>query len=270
MAEAATGARAPRHIVLVHGAWQGSWAFGAWQPLLAQRGWRVHAVDLPGNGWHDRGAAPAANLASYTAHVGELIVGLDAPVVLVGHSGGGITASQVAETWPDRVAALVYLAGMMLPSGMSFGQLCEQVAQENPGVDLAGITPWLDWNAERSATTVRTEGALRCFVHDCEPEAARRAAGLLRAQPEGGRAMHNTLSAQRFGRVPRVYVECRDDRSVLLPLQRHMQALSPGAAQISLDCGHVPQLAQPEALSAALLPVVEPLLDAARARWVAA
>jgi pimeloyl-ACP methyl ester carboxylesterase len=252
--------RGARHIVLVHGAWQGSWSFGAWAPLLSAAGWTVHAVDLPGNGWGEKGAAPA-NLATYTAHVAGVIEAIDGPVVLVGHSGGGITASQVAELLPDRVAALVYLAGMMLPSGMRFVELSQQVAQDNPGVDLSGITPWLEWNGDHSATTVREEGALRCFVHDCERTAARQAASMLRAQPEGGRAMHNTLSAERFGRVPRIYVECLDDQSLLLPIQRRMQALSPGAHRLSLDCGHVPQLAQPVQLCASLLPVIDALLD---------
>ena len=69
--------------------------------------------------------------------------------------------------------------------------------------------------------------------------------------------MVNRLSTERFGRVPRIYVECRQDRSVTLPLQQRMQQLTPGARRISLDCGHVPQLACPQALSDALLPALD-------------
>jgi pimeloyl-ACP methyl ester carboxylesterase len=58
-----------------------------------------------------------------------------------------------------------------------------------------------------------------------------------------------TLSAERFGRVPRIYIEALRDRSVLLPLQRKMQALVPGATVRSIDCGHVPQLARPAELA---------------------
>ncbi|CAN5543232.1 alpha/beta hydrolase [soil metagenome] len=245
-----------RHIVLIHGAWQGSWAFAAWRPMLAAHGWQVHTIDLPGNGWPPAADAPA-NLDSYTAHVSSALRALDAPAIVVGHSGGGITASQVAEAVPERVAGLVYLAGMMLPSGMSFIDLIADTAALTPGVDLAGISPWLDHSADGLFTQVRTDGALRCFLQDCDPDAARAAAALLRPQQESGRAMRNQLSAARFGRVPRVYVECLDDQSVLLPLQRRMQQLSPGAQRISLDCGHVPQLAQPAQLTSLLLPVIE-------------
>jgi len=158
------------------------------------------------------------------------------------------------------VAALVYLAGMMLPSGMGFGELVRQVQAEQPGRDFSGITPWLQWNADRSASRVPAEGALRCFVHDCEPAAAVQAAALLRPQPEGGRAMVNSLSAERFGRVPRFYVECLDDQSVYHPLQARMQQLSPSARRLTLPCGHVPQLAAPQALTDLLIPELEALL----------
>ncbi|MET3512861.1 pimeloyl-ACP methyl ester carboxylesterase [Pseudacidovorax sp. 1753] len=248
-----------RHIVLIHGAWQGAWAFDAWLPLLRERGWQPHAVDLPGNGWPPLGDAPAS-LDTYAAHVAGVIDALGEPAVVLGHSGGGITASQVAEVLPQRVAALVYLAGMMLPSGMGFGELVRQVQAEQPGRDFSGIGPWLRWNADRSASRVAAEGALRCFVHDCEPAAAAQAAALLRPQPESGRAMLNRLSADRFGRVPRFYVECLDDQSVYHPLQARMQQLSPGARRLTLPCGHVPQLAAPQALTDLLIPELEALL----------
>lgn len=254
-----TGAR---HAVLIHGAWQGSWSFAAWAPMLAAHGWQVHAVDLPGNGWGARGQAPAS-LDAYVAEVARVVLSIPAPVIVVGHSGGGITASQVAEELADRVAGVVYLAGMMLPSGMPYAELAAGVSASEPQANLAGlagITPWLDWNADRSATTVRTEGALRCFLQDCEPGAARAAAALLRAQPEAGRAICNRLTAERFGTVARVYVECRGDRSVVLPVQRRMQQLSPGATVLPMDCGHVPQWVQPERLTSLLVPEFESLL----------
>jgi pimeloyl-ACP methyl ester carboxylesterase len=240
------------HIVLVHGAWQGSWAFGAWTPLLEARGWTVHAVDLPGNGWGPA-ADGVANLDTYTAHVVSVIEAIGEPVVLVGHSGGGITVSQVAEAVPSQVRALVYLAGMMLPSGMTFVDLLKDVLAGLPGLHLDGIASWLDWNADHTATSVQIEGALRCFVQDCEPEAARAAAALLRPQPESGRDMRNRLTPASFGTVPRIYVECDDDRSVFPVLQQRMQALSPGATRILMHGGHVPQLAQPALLTERLL-----------------
>ncbi len=233
-----------RTMVLIHGAWQGSWAFADWRAVLHARGWQTHAIDLPGNGWPPAPAAEAT-LETYTAAVLALLAGIEGPVVLVGHSGGGITASQVAEAVPGRIAALVFLAGMMLPPAMGFADIIRLCQDEEPGRPFDGIAPYLERSTDGHHTAVTRAGALQIFLHDCEPSAAARAADLLRPQQESGRLMKPSLSAARYGSVPRIYVECSGDRSVLLPLQRKMQELSPGATRIALDCGHVPQLAVP-------------------------
>ncbi|WP_200843537.1 alpha/beta fold hydrolase [Pantoea sp. 18069] len=249
-----------RDMVLIHGAWQGSWAFEAWRPLLEAAGWRVHGVDLPGNGHTPASVQRPATLAGYTDHVCDVLNAIARPAVVLGHSGGGMVASQVAEALPDQVAALVYLVGMMLPSGMSYSELIAQARRDDPGWTYVGIGPHLNWSADRSSSQVSLQGALETFVHDCPAEAARAAAARLRPQPESGRAIAGQLSVQRFGRVPRLYVACRKDRSVPWALQQRMLRLQPPQAQIVLDCGHVPQLACPAALTQALLPALEVLL----------
>lgn len=238
-----------RTMVLIHGAWQGSWSFEAWRPRLEARGWRIIAVDLPGNGWNPASITGDA-LTCYTSHVVEILRGLDGPAVVLGHSGGGITASQVAEAAPELLAGVVYLAGMMLPSGVSFIEFLRQCAAAHPGADLRGISPHLLHTP--GTTAVPPEAALEIFLHDCPPEAARHAAGLFRPQPEIGRDMRPHLTAARYGRVKRYYVEAVRDRSIYHLLQREMQARSPGAHRITLDCGHVPQLACPTELTARL------------------
>lgn len=55
-----------RNMVLIHGAWQGSWAFAAWTPLLQAHGWKVLAVNLPGNDVSNADSSQA-NLDGYTA-----------------------------------------------------------------------------------------------------------------------------------------------------------------------------------------------------------
>lgn len=252
---------AAKHLVLIHGAWQGSWAFDAWRPYLEADGWTVHAVDLPGSA-HSPQQEASPGLRTYVAHVCEVIRPLAGPIVVLGHSGGGITATQVAEELAERLSGVVYLAGMMLPSRWTYRDVLRACEGEQPGRDFSGIAPHLVWNEARSASRVPPEAALEIFLHDCEAQAAQRAASLLCAQPESGRAMHPVWTPQRAGKVRRAYVECTQDRSVALTLQRKMQALTPGAVRITLDCGHVPQLAAPAELSARLLP----LLDG----WVAA
>ncbi|MCS6764345.1 MAG: alpha/beta hydrolase [Candidatus Protistobacter heckmanni] len=197
-------------------------------------------MDLPGNGWGMRSGVhdEEVSLQSYTDHVLQVLDDIDEPVVLVGHSGGGITASQAA---PERVSCVVYIAGMMPPSSRSFGDIINLCREDSTDARIDGIAPYLDYSSDCATTTVRSEGA-------------RRAAGLLRPQRETGRIMRPTLSAQCYGSVPRIYVECTEDRSVLPVLQRKMQTLSQGARCIVMECGHVPQLDQSRQLAERICP----------------
>ncbi len=238
-------------LILIHGAWQGSWAWSRLLPVLAQAGFRTEAIDLPGNG-SDRTPPAAVSLDCYAAHVGDWIRSGDDPVVLVAHSGGGVIASEVAERCHDRVSGVVYVAGMMLPNGSSFGDVVGPLVAADPAA--AGIRPHLVWSADAQTSTVPPDAARQIFYHDCAPEDAEAASARLTPQAEGGRAVSPRLTPQRFGTVPRLYVEALHDRSVVLAAQRRMQAMVPGAAVVSLDSGHAPQLSMPEKLAACVIP----------------
>jgi pimeloyl-ACP methyl ester carboxylesterase len=237
-------------VLLIHGAWQGGWAWDAFAPRLSEAGFRPVAVDLPGNG-SDATPPEAVTLDLYVGHVTRVLAEIG-PAHVVGHSGGGLVASAVAEATPERVRSLTYVAGMMLPSGMAFADLVAEMLPDQP--DIAGIGPHLVWSEDRSTSSVPPAAALACFFDDCPPEPARAAAARLTPQPEGGRAVRATLTPGRFGTVPRLYVEASADHSVAPVLQRRMQALVPGAEIVVLPTGHAPQLAAPRLLAEAILP----------------
>ncbi|MFT8712965.1 alpha/beta fold hydrolase [Komagataeibacter rhaeticus] len=242
-------------VILIHGAWQGAWAWArfvdAWRRHTAIP---VHAVDLPGNGV-DGLPARDASLERYVAHVGDVMDRLGRPVSLVAHSGGGVVASAVAERWPGRVRRIAYLAGMMLPSGMGFGQVVARMVADHP--DATGINPWLHWPEPGVVSVVPPEAAVAIFLHDCPPDVAIAASRCLTPQGLGGLDLRARLTAERFGRIPRLYVEATGDRSVILPVQRRMQALVPGARVVSMHTGHAPQVADPMGTLAHILPFAQ-------------
>jgi pimeloyl-ACP methyl ester carboxylesterase len=238
-------------LILIHGAWQGSWAWSRFLPVVAEAGFRVEAIDLPGNG-SDLTPAAEVSLDRYVAHVGGRIQSDEDPVVLMAHSGGGVIASEVAERLSDRVKGVIYVAGMMLPSGGTFGDVVGPLVAGDPSA--AGIRPHLVWSPDGLISTVPADAARRIFYQDCTQEDAQSACARLTPQPEGGRAVSPRLTPKRFGTVPRLYVETRQDRSVVLAAQRRMQVMVPGAAVVSLDSGHAPQLAMPEKLAACVIP----------------
>lgn len=238
-------------VIFIHGAWQGSWAWQDVVGLLRARGLECHVVDLPGNG-ADATAPYDVSLDLYSRHVVDIIQSLEKPVSLVAHSGGGHVATAVAEARPDRVARIVYLAGMMLPSGMSFGDLLAQENARDRG--LIGIGDHLVWSSDRLTSSVPAGAAIEIFYQDADPAAARTAADKLTPQPESGRAVAAKWTAARYGVVPRLYVECARDRSIDISLQRRMQELVPGAAVRTLETGHAPQLSAPDKLAETIWP----------------
>ncbi|MGQ7274857.1 alpha/beta fold hydrolase [Marinobacter sp. V034] len=245
-------------LILIHGAWAGSWGWHKLQPLLAASAIPSIAIDLPGNGVTE-GAPGEICLKGYVEYVIQEIESVQGKVVLVGHSGGGVTATQVAEAVPERVAGIVFVTAMMLPSGMGFAQLTAALKAADPSV--IGIGPHLEWSDDHLLSHVPAQAAKELFLHDLPEDEAEAAAAKLTPQPEGGRAIVARWTEEGFGSIPRLYVEALKDRSVVLSAQRKMQELVPGAKVVSLDTGHFPQAVAPEALAAEIVRFTDSLVD---------
>jgi pimeloyl-ACP methyl ester carboxylesterase len=242
----------PRYtFILIHGAWQGAWAWDTVVPRLRAAGHDAIAVDLPGNG-HNPMPPAEVNLERYAVHVAGIIDATSGPVIMVGHSMGGTAAAQACEWRPERIALAIFLAAFLLPDGMSVLEFYEQ-----------NLEPWMRGAHKRVSyddtgllSTIDPVSAVEVFYHKADRGLAETAARKLTPQPEGGRRSKLQLSTERFGTVPRVYIEAQSDRSVHLPLQRRMQQMSPCLQVYGLDSDHAPQLSDPDALVALLLRAV--------------
>lgn len=233
-------------LVLIHGAWAGSWVWDAIRPMLDASGIRVVTPDMPGSTAHPA-EGDQLSLQGCVDHVLQCCADVHGPLFLLGHSGGGVIATQAAEAISERVSGVIYVAGMMLPSGLGFAELTAELRRDIP--EAAGITPFLEWSAGRDSSRVPLKAARELFLQDLPGEAAFLAAAKFGEQPEGTRAMIPSWTEERFGRLARLYVEALQDRSVIPAAQRRMQALVPGARVVSLDTGHVPQASAPRALA---------------------
>jgi pimeloyl-ACP methyl ester carboxylesterase len=238
-------------FVLVHGAWQGAWAWNTIVPRLAAAGHRAIAVDLPGNG-HDVTPPAEVDVHLYARHIADIIDGITGAVVLVGHSMGGTVVAQTCELRPERIALAIYLAAFLLPDGMSIMMFYERYLEPW----MRGAQARVTYRADGLTSSIDPATAVDVFYHQADRALAGAAARRLTPQPEGGRRSRLSLSPERFGQVPRVYIEALQDRSVHLPLQRRMQAMTPCAAVMSIDTDHAPQLSAPDELTALLLDAV--------------
>jgi pimeloyl-ACP methyl ester carboxylesterase len=105
-----------RTVVLVHGLTTDSGSWWRVGPLLAERGWRVLAPDLPGHGRSPRGPYSLAGFGE--ALVASVPAG---PELAVGHSLGGLVLAQVVNRVNPARAVYVDPAWTPLPGAERAG-----------------------------------------------------------------------------------------------------------------------------------------------------
>lgn len=254
-------------FIFVHGSWHAGWNWHKVIPLLEQAGHRGVAPDMPGHG-RDRTPASGVSLERGVDAVLECADAEPDPVVLVAHSRNGILISQAAERRPARIAGLVYLAAYLVPNGKS---MMEYALQDRASLAVQNIETNLDrrlmrrllpllripaWRRlirallpERMQThRLRRTAYREALYHDCPEEIIELAQALLEPEPNWAGFTPLQLTAERYGCVPKVYVECLQDRAVTLELQRQMQRESPCDHVYALDSGHSPFFSQPREL----------------------
>lgn len=227
-------------FILVHGACNGGWCWEKVVPLLEARGHKVCAPDLPGMG---KDQTPPANvtLADNVEKISRLLDKQEEPVILVGHSLGGITVSQVAEARRRKLKALVYVCGLLPPSGKS-------------GRDMTSLEPNTMFRLSREVTpdgktyTFARSKLPALFYEDVSAEDCYRAMERLRPQPVVISTTPVVLTEERFGSVPRWYIECTHDNAIRIGLQRQMVKMTP-CKVLKLECGHTPFYSKPEELA---------------------
>ena len=226
--------------VLVHGSFHGSWCWEAVTARLRALGQRVIAVDLPGRAGDARPAA-SLGLADYARAVADIVAEQAEPVVLVGHSMGGVVVTQAAEDAPDRVGRLVYVCGYLPQNGQS---LLDLAKTDDESVLLRNLVI----EEDKGLHHVRPDGARESFYHDCSDEDAARATARRIPEPLAVVATPVATTRDRFGRIPRTYIECTDDRALGPSLQRRMHAAQP-CRVVKMPSSHSPFLARPEDLA---------------------
>lgn len=112
-------------IVLVHGAFAES---ASWNGVIAQL--QEHGVTTVA------AANPLRSLAGDAAYVRDVIASVGGPVVLVGHSYGGLVISEAASQ-NDAVVGLVYVAAFVPETGQSAFELSTSAPGSTLGEALA-------------------------------------------------------------------------------------------------------------------------------------
>lgn len=236
-------------VVLVHGGWQGGWAWHMVAPLLHSAG---HAVFTPTLHGLDEGDVDRAGLT-----LSDLASGLIQEIedrnlddfVLVGHSGGGPVAQLVADRVGQRVRRIVFMSAWVLCDG-------ESILDVHTPTEAATLRA----NAARSldhTIVMDTEHWASSFMQDATPRQLAATTNRLVPTPLGW--FDEPIKLPRFFdlHLPASYVFLRDDRSAPKERYRAMAARLDHPAIVECDGSHQAMLTRPHAVANALRAAIE-------------
>ncbi|TDD46931.1 alpha/beta hydrolase [Kribbella antibiotica] len=209
-------------VLLVHGAWHGSWCWEPLKELLTKDGWRVETVDLPSVGSGRHGLHDDARV------VREAMGAIGGPVVVVAHSYGGEPATEGSAGHP-AVQRLIYVAAFLLDVGESL-------------LGAIGGTPPPWWDVDGDVIRPLTPEAVFFNDIDDPTDAVRR------LEPQSYRAVTDELTAAAWRSTESTYVVCENDQAIPVFAQ---EAMAQRAGKVErLASGHSPFLSCPEELAA--------------------
>jgi pimeloyl-ACP methyl ester carboxylesterase len=228
-------------FVLVHAAWQGPYAWESVKKQLAEKGFQVEVVQLPGHG-DDYTDPKLLKMASYIGYVTNVIKKIGHQVILVGHSLAGIIISGVAEEIPNLIEKLVFVAAYVPESGQSAYAISLLDKQSILGASLSV-------SDDQSVFNIKEEDIFNIFCQDGSEDAKKALLQHYRPEPAAPFGETVSLSDERFGKIPKYYIETLKDHGIGNDLQKQMIATAGIKHVYSLNSGHTPSLSVPDKTS---------------------
>jgi len=191
-------------IVLVHGAFAES---ASWDGVIDSLAGAGHPVIAAAN--------PLRGLAADAAAVGDLLRAVDGPVVLVGHSYGGMVISNVPAD-AGEITGLVYVCAFAPEPG----ETCFTLAGMFPGSTLGDAVRPVPLHDGATDLYIMTERFHAQFCADVPaPEAARMAAT---QRPVTQEALTEPSGRPLWRELPSWFVIGEQDRNIPAALQRFL------------------------------------------------
>jgi 3-oxoadipate enol-lactonase len=235
------------HLLFLHGLGGGHHAWDGQLPYFSARGYAAHAWDQPGYG-HSAAVEPY-DLEQIALSLKRLVDSLGGePVVLVGHSMGGLVAQEAYARFPQMAKALALCftsAAFVGDSDFARGFVAARIGPLDEGKSMAEIA-------------ARVMPALRGSKSDAEGVAlAQQIMSGIPAQTYR-KAVQLLTTFDRRADLPRISVPTllvagSDDKTAPPAIMERMSQKIPGAEFVLLEgCGHLGPMDQPDAFNAAL------------------
>jgi pimeloyl-ACP methyl ester carboxylesterase len=228
-------------IVLVHGAFADSSGWSDVAGRLARQGFPVVAFSNPLRG-------PSFDAESLRLFLSTI----EGPVVLVGHSYGGVVITNAATGDPD-VKALVYIAAYAPDEGESVAEANALGGGHAEVTDHLVVRPYPGAPEGDGDAYIDNAWFHRLFAQDLPASTAQ---FMARSQRPGAlSALVLPSGTPAWRDVPSWYMVAKRDRIIPPEAERAMAARS-GATTVEVNSSHVPMMSQPTAVTSLILRAV--------------
>ncbi len=214
-----------RNIVLVHGGFVDGSGWAGVYKVLREHGYAAAIVQNP-----------TISLADDVAATKRTIAAQDGPVILVGHSYGGVVITE-AGTDP-MVAGLVYVAAFAPDKGESISSL---IKDPPPGAPVPPILPprdgflFLDRAKFRASFAADVSAVDAAFMADSQV-------------PWGVEALNGAISDPAWKKKPSWYLVATEDKMIPPDAQRAMSKRA-GSTVVEVKASHAVYVSQPQAVA---------------------
>ncbi len=215
-----------KNIVLVHGGFVDGSGWQGVYNILKKDGYNVTIVQNP-----------TTTLADDVAVTRRAIAQQDGPVVLVGHSYGGVVVSEAGTD--DKVKAVVYIAAFAPDKGESVASL---IANPPAGAPVPPILPpvngflFLDKAKFAASFAADVDAKTAAFMADSQV-------------PWGVEALGGAVTNPAWKSKPSYYLVATNDHMIPPPAQR-MMAKRAGATVVEAAGSHAVYVSKPQAVAA--------------------
>jgi len=229
-------------VVLVHGAFAESASWNGVVGRLRERSIETVAV-----------ANPLRSLDGDAQYVRDVIAGIGKPVVLVGHSYGGMVITQAA-AGNDAVKALVYVCAF----APDHGETAFQLSLMFPGSTLGDALNAYPVATGGNELAIRPDVFRQQFCADVPAEQAALMAATQRPATEAALTAPLPTSTPAWQTIPSWFVFSDQDMNIPVALHRFL-ADRAGAKDTREIAGasHALSVSQPEAVTATILNALE-------------
>jgi pimeloyl-ACP methyl ester carboxylesterase len=229
-----------KNVLLVHGGFvDGS----GWQGVYKALKKDGYAVTIVQN--------PTFSLADDVAVTKRALAVQDGPVILVGHSYGGVVITEAGND--PKVAGLVYIAAFAPDKGESVSAL---IKDPSPGAPVPPILPpqdgylFLDKNKFADAFAADVSADVAEFMADSQV-------------PWGVEALSGTINHPAWKTKPSWYLVSTEDRMIPPDAQRAMSKRA-GSTVVEVKGSHAVYVSQPQAVASIIAKAAKGALELAR------